>query len=102
MRSRSKWRRFPRRNGKTMTMGGRCGVTRGLNIDVKVWDKDRSYRALYTRPKYDEGQQLLEFVRPDNILVTNLDQAHDALKKMVPELQKYWLEDETIIFHHHQ
>ena len=68
----------------------------------KVWDKDRSYRALYTRPQYDEGQQLLEFVRPDNIIVTNLDLAHDVLKKMTPELQRYWLEDETIIFHHHQ
>jgi hypothetical protein len=68
----------------------------------KVWEKDRSYRALYTRPQYDEGQQLLEFARPDNIIVTNLDLAHDVLKKMTPELQKYWLKDETIIFHHHQ
>jgi hypothetical protein len=68
----------------------------------KVWDKDRSYRALYTRPKYDEGQQLLDFERPDNIIVTNLDQTHDALKKMAPDLQKHWLKDETIIFHHHQ
>lgn len=68
----------------------------------KVWDKDRSYRALYTRPQYEEGQQLLEFARPDNIIVTNLDPAHDVLQKMPPELQKYWLEDETIIFHHHQ
>jgi Transposase DDE domain group 1 len=68
----------------------------------KVWDKDRAYRALYTRPQYDEGQQLLEFARPDNIIVTNLDLAHDVLKGMVPELQKYWLKDETLIFHHHQ
>jgi Transposase DDE domain group 1 len=68
----------------------------------KVWDKDRSYRALYTRPQYEEGQQLLEFARPDNIIVTNLDLAHDVLEKMMPELQEYWLEDETIIFHHHQ
>ena len=68
----------------------------------QVWDKDRSYRALYTRPQYDEGQQLLEFARPDNIIVTNLDLAHDVLRKMTPALQKYWLEDKTIIFHHHQ
>jgi Transposase DDE domain group 1 len=68
----------------------------------QVWDKDRSYRALYTRPKYDEGQQLLEFERPDNIIVTNLDPTHDALKRMAPDLQKHWLKDETIIFHHHQ
>jgi hypothetical protein len=68
----------------------------------KAWDKERSYRALYTRPQYDEGQQLLEFARPDNIIVTNLDPAHTALTKMEPELQKYWSEDPTLIFHHHQ
>jgi hypothetical protein len=68
----------------------------------KVWDKDRAYRALYTRPKYEEGQRLLDFARPDNIILTNLDLAHEALQQMSPELQKYWLKDETIIFHHHQ
>jgi hypothetical protein len=74
----------------------------GFEYRCKVWDKDRSYRALYTRPQYDDGQQLLEFARPDNVIVTNLDLAHDVLKNMEPELQKYWLEDKTIIFHHHQ
>ena len=68
----------------------------------KVWDKDRAYRALYTRPQYDQGQQLLEFARPDNIIVTNLDLAHKVLQGMGPEDQKYWLDDEVIIFHHHQ
>jgi hypothetical protein len=66
------------------------------------WAKDRSYRALYTRPQYDEGQQLLEFARPDNIIVTNLERGHEVLKKMTPERQAYWLKDETIILHHHQ
>jgi hypothetical protein len=66
------------------------------------WAKDRSYRALYTRPQYDEGQQLLEFARPDNIIVTNLVRGHEVLKKMTPERQEYWLKDETIILHHHQ
>jgi len=68
----------------------------------QAWDKDRTYRALYTRPQYDEGQQLLDFARPDNIIVTNLDLTHKVLQGMTPELQEYWLEDETIIFHHHQ
>ncbi len=66
------------------------------------WAKERSYRALYTRPQYDEGQQLLEFARPDNIIVTNLERGHEVLKKMTPERQTYWLKEETIIFHHHQ
>jgi hypothetical protein len=68
----------------------------------QAWDKGRTYRALYTRPQYDEGQQLLDFARPDNIIVTNLDLTHNVLQGMTPELQEYWLEDETIIFHHHQ
>jgi len=34
--------------------------------------------------------------------VTNLDLTHKVLQGMTPELQEYWLEDETIIFHHHQ
>lgn len=74
----------------------------GFEYRCKVWDKGRAYRALYTRPKYEEQQQLLEFARPDNIILTNLDLAHEALQKMAPELQKYWLRDETIIHHHHQ
>jgi hypothetical protein len=90
----SQWQDYD--NGRQMWSYAR------FDYRCKAWDKERSYRALYTRPQYDEGQQLLEFARPDNIIVTNLDHAHDALTKMEPELQKYWLEDKTIIFHHHQ
>ena len=68
----------------------------------KVWDKERSYRAFYTRPKYEDGQRLLEFARPDNIILSNLDLAHEVLKKMGPKDQEYWLDDKAIIFHHHQ
>ena len=68
----------------------------------QAWEKGRTYRALYTRPLYDEAQQLLDFERPDNIIVTNLDPTHKVLPGMTPELQTYWLEDKTIIFHHHQ
>jgi len=50
------------------------------------WEK--SYRALYTRPKYEGQQGLLEFARPDNIIVTNLSSVD--------------LNDECLIYHHHQ
>ena len=90
----AEWRDYD--NGRQMWSYAR------FEYRCKVWDKDRSYRALYTRPKYEEGQQVLDFERPDNIIVTNLDPTHEALKKMAPDLQKYWLKDETIILHHHQ
>jgi len=61
----------------------------------QAWEKGRTYRALYTRPLYDEAQQLLDFERPDNIIVTNLDPTHKVLPGMTPELQTYWLEDKN-------
>ena len=42
----------------------------GFEYRCEKWEK--AYRALYTRPKYDGQQGLLEFARPDNIIVTNL------------------------------
>jgi hypothetical protein len=62
----------------------------------------RGYRALYTRPQYQDGQQLLEFARPDNIIVTNLASGEPVLEKMPRDLQKYWLADEWVIYNHHQ
>mgnify|MGYP005858815021 CR=1 FL=1 len=63
---------------------------------------ERGYRAFYRRPKYDDQQGLLEFARPDNILVTNLDSGEPAFETMPPDLQDYWRDDETVVFHHHQ
>ena len=93
---------IPQSQWKDYDNGRQMWSYAGFEYRCKVWDKDRAYRALYTRPKYEEGQRLLDFARPDNIILTNLDLGHEALQKMAPELQKYWLNDETIIFHHHQ
>jgi hypothetical protein len=62
----------------------------------------RAYPALYTRPKYEGQQRLLEFARPDNIIVTNLAAGEPAFDQLPPGLRKYWLDDESVIFHHHQ
>jgi hypothetical protein len=64
------------------------------------WDK--AYRALYTRPQYEDQQQVLDFARPDNIILTNLAAHEPALKAMPRDLQEYWLDDTSLIFHHHQ
>jgi len=58
----------------------------GFEYRCEKWDK--AYRALYTRPKYEGQQGLLEFARPDNIIVTNLT-ASD-------------LNDKCVIYCHHQ
>ena len=72
----------------------------GFQYQCEKWD--RGYRALYTRPKYEDQQQLLEFARPDNIIVTNLASGEPALEKMPADLGKYWLDDESVIYNHHQ
>ena len=58
----------------------------GFEYRCAKWEK--AYRALYTRPNYDGPQGLLEFARPDNIIVTNLTSAD--------------LNDECLIYCHHQ
>ena len=57
---------------------------------------------MYTRPFYEDQQRLLEFARPDNIILTNLAPGEPVLEQMPRPNQKYWLDDATIIFHHHQ
>ena len=57
---------------------------------------------MYTRPQYEDQQRLLEFVRPDNIIVTNLASGEPVLKRMPREVRKYWKKDTTLIYHHHQ
>ncbi len=93
---------IPAREWKDYDNGRQVWSCARFEFRCQSWEKNRFYRALYTRPKYEGEQQLLEFERPDNIIITNLDLYHEALKKMEPEVQKYWLEDQNILFHHHQ
>jgi hypothetical protein len=72
----------------------------GFLYKCDKWEK--GYRALYTRPKYEDGQRLLEFARPDNIIVTNLASDEPAFEKLPSDLRKYWLKEESVIYHHHQ
>ena len=64
------------------------------------WGK--AYRALYTRPQYEDQQRVLDFARPDNIILSNLAADAPVLKAMPRDLQEYWLDDTSLIFHHHQ
>ena len=71
-----------------------------FTYQCESWEK--AYRALYTRPVYEDGQRLLAFARPDNILLTNLAPNTPILKAMPAKLREYWLNDESLIHQHHQ
>jgi len=63
------------------------------------WEK--FYRAIYTRPVYEDKQMLLDFVRPDNVIVTNIGVSRDALKHCDAERIDHWIKPTTIIRGHH-
>jgi Transposase DDE domain group 1 len=71
-----------------------------FSYQCESWKK--AYRALYTRPQYEDQQRLLEFARPDNIILTNLVSGGPLLKQMPRRVREYWEEDTSLIYHHHQ
>lgn len=60
------------------------------------------YRTFYTRPVYEEGQGLLEFARPDNVILTNLGVRPQLLEHCGEGQRSRWLNPETIIACHHE
>jgi len=60
------------------------------------------YRTIYTRPVYEEEQQLLAFARPDNVVLTNIDEDNPVVQAMPEAARKRWLQGETIVAMHHQ
>ena len=61
----------------------------------------RFYRTFYTRPVYEDGQGILEFARPDNIIVTNLGVVDGVLARCASEVRAYWETPDAIIRSHH-
>ncbi len=60
------------------------------------------YRAIYTRPIYEGKQKLLDFARPDNVIMTNLGVNSAVLAGCSPEIRRKLLRAEQIIGSHHQ
>src|SRR4030066_1073535 len=60
------------------------------------------YRALYTKPAYEGEQRLLDFARPDNIILTNIVRNAEAIANLSDEEQKELIKAEAIINSHHQ
>ena len=64
------------------------------------WEK--FYRALYTKPVYEDSQRLLEFARPDNIILTNIGVNPKVIENLSAEKQEKITKAKGIINSHHQ
>ena len=92
--------RIPKKEWKEYDNGRQAWNYARFFYCCENWEK--AYYALYTRPQYEDQQRVLDFARPDNIILTNLAAGEPVLEKMPRDQQKYWLEDKNLIFHHHQ
>lgn len=86
------WRRYAnkRQEWDYVEFGYRC----------ESWK--RFYRAIYTRPYYEGEQRLLDFARPDNVVLTNIGINKEALAGCSEALRKEITKTESIISSHHQ
>jgi hypothetical protein len=62
----------------------------------------RFWRAIYTRPVYEDGQGLLEFARPESVILTNIGINDKVLEHATAEQKASLPRAETIIAQHHQ
>ena len=61
------------------------------------------YRAFYTRPVYEEdGQGIIAFARPDNMIVTNIGHTPEVVEHCTPAEKRKLKNPKTIIHSHHQ
>ena len=60
------------------------------------------FRAIYTKPVYEEDQGLLEFARPDNIILTNIGVNPKVIENLSAEKQEETIRAKGIINSHHQ
>ena len=86
------WKTYSNRNQdwKYLEFGYRC----------KSWEK--FYRAIYTRLSHEGEQKLLDFARPDNVVLTNIGVNPKVLVNCSTEDEEIRLANtETIIESHH-
>jgi len=62
----------------------------------------RFYRTFYTRCLYEGRQMLLDFARPDNVILTNIGINDKVLENCTPQRRQYWLTPAAIINSYHQ
>jgi len=62
----------------------------------------RFYRTFYTRCLYEGQQMLLDFARPNNVILTNIGINDKVLENCTEQRRQYWLTPEAIINSYHQ
>ena len=60
------------------------------------------YRTFYTRPYREDKQLLLEFARPENVILTNLGVNQNIFSEEQRQLAEHYESAQTIIEGHHQ
>ncbi|MGQ9638686.1 MAG: transposase [Thermodesulfobacteriota bacterium] len=60
------------------------------------------FRAIYTRPIYEGEQRLLDFVRPENIIITNLGVNPGVLEGCSSQMRRELSGVESVIQSHHR
>ena len=61
----------------------------------------RFWRGIYTRPVYEQAQMLLEFTRPDNVILTNIGVNPEVLKHLPKTEQNRLQKPQSLIADHH-
>jgi hypothetical protein len=91
---------LPREGWKTYDNGHQEWEYIEFGYRYDSWKK--YYRAIYTRPVYEGEQRLLDFARPDNIIVTNLGVNPEVVRGWDAQKRKELIGAESIIHSHHQ
>lgn len=89
----------PRVEWMTMTNGEQVWEYTDFLDRREIWDKER--RSIFCRPVYDDKQQLIEFVRPDTVIYTNLGMGEDIDRLIVDAGREDLFETEKIIETYH-
>lgn len=87
---------------KTYDNGHQCWSYLEFGFRCASWT--HFYRAIYTRPLYDDehDQMLLEFARPEHVILTNIGINDNVLKHCSLQQQAHWLDARTLIGSYHQ
>jgi hypothetical protein len=91
---------LPREGWKTYDNGHQEWEYIEFGYRYDSWKK--YYRAIYTRPAYEGEQRLLDFARPDNIIVTNLGVNLEVVRGCDAQKRRGLTRVESIVHSHHQ
>jgi len=87
-------------NWQSYTNGKQAWSFFEFGFRCKKWT--RFYRALYLKPRYEGEQLLLEFARPEGVIVTNLGSDPHLFIEADQALRKELFRAENLIGEHHR